>query len=911
MTGARIIAAPTFDPARRIDFEAPAGSTIADIVTLSIPGATPMLYEHVRVTVGERVVEREWWWIVRPPAGAVVIVRVLPGNSGALRTALSIAVSVAAIAAGQLWLGPLLASSSLGVSLGLTTASASAIASGVTLGVGQALLNAIVPLRSDQSKSSAADSPSYSVQGFRNVANLDGVLPCPLGTIRFAPPYAALPYTEIVNGESYVIAIFILGYGPLTVSDLRLGDTPIDKYKEVEVEIREGYADDEPITLYPKQVLQQQDFSVDLSKNYSDQFGAHTRFTAADVTESSIDLLFPGGMFWMRTDVSGSKSKTYAKPFSVEIRISERKDGVGDWTEVAVWSISEFKQNSFYASYKWTHGSRGRWEIKVERLTADLDDLNAYQQADQFSSVSIWTVLRSFRPEYPIATDVPLALVAMRVRGTKQLNGVIENFTCKVERVCLDWDAEGEEWVERETRNPASLYRYAMQGPLNLYPFSDEEIDLDWLQDEFHPFCEENGLTYDRVHDFEQTLFEAMSDICAAGRAFPRDDGEKWTGFIDKPQEIVFQHLTPRNAYEFGGEHPKSVFPDGFRVKFQDETNDYKNAERVIPWPGFVGTPENVESIDIPGVCSPDNVWLEARKKQYEAIYRPDTFTIMQDAEGMFAARGDLCELSYPTLSKTQQAAYVKAVNGNAIVLDDFVTMETGKTYAVRIRHLASDDSSPDQSVLRSVTTVAGEQDALILTGSGTIPSVGDLIIFGESTNVSLSVLVREVEATEDLGARLTFVPYAPEIFELLAEEEPPAWNGRAGSEIVVTHGAPAVPVVRSILSGLLAGDVPPISVLVLLSVGSGSGSVTSFEVDHRLKGAVSWTTVTTPVSPGSASFTGYAELDTIEIRARAVGPGGNSSYSTTTEHIVAYADTPPRLAFSNRRNSQYLMILG
>lgn len=895
MTGARVIAVPTFDTARRIDVEAPAGSTVGEIVALALPGASPALFDHVRVTIGNAVVPRQWWASARPKPGSVVLVRVMPGNSGVLRTALSIAVSVAAIALGQVW-APALAGSAFGTALGLTNATAGALISGATMLAGQFLLNAFVPLRPDQSKSGFLDSPTYGVQGFKNVANPDGMIPCPMGRIRFAPPYAALPYTEIVNGETFVIALFLLGYGPLEIRNMRFGDTPVERYKEVQIETRQGYVTDERVTLYPQQVLEQR-LTVDLNKVYSDQFGSHTRFTASDVTESSIDVTFPSGMFQMHTQTSGNSSKTYPVPFFVEFRIRQRLNGVGAWSEVTVWRVFEFKQKAFTASFRWTHPSRGRWEVEVTRLTPDFDDLSSWSTTDQIASQSIWSVLRSFRPEYPIAFDKPLALVAIRARGTKQLNTIIDDFNLEVGRICLDYDSGTSTWVERETRNPASLYRYAMQGPMNAYPLGDDEIDLTFLQNDFHPFCVTNNLYYDRVHDFEASVYDVMSDICAAGRAAPRDDGEKWGAVIDRPQTITFAHLTPRNSFDLTGERTYVDLTEGFRVKFPDASNDYKQAERIIPWPGFVGTPSIVESIDLPGICEPDNVWLEARKRQYELIYRRDVLTLMQDVEGSFVARGDMCHLSHPTLRKTQHAVYAKAVNGNVVVIDDVVTMETGKNYTIRIRKLATNDVDEDQSVLRTVQTIAGEVDALFLTGSGVAPAPGDLIMFGEAGTTSETVLVKEVEATEDMGARHTLIPYAPEIFELLAAEVPPAWNGRAGGEADDPTVAPGEPTIGLIISG---EDVTPTAlvynVFVPIEIDPIGPITDRIELQHRILGAPSWTTITAPV--GGVLIEGYADLDEIEVRARAIGVGATPLASAWTDsiwHVVAFSNEVTR----------------
>jgi hypothetical protein len=772
MNGARVIAQPYLDGGTRLDAIAPMGSTIADIVGIAIPGAPEPVLPHVRVTIGETVIPRELWAQVRPKPTTIVVVRVVPGNRGALRAALSIAVGVAALAVGQVWVAPLVATA-YGAAAG---AIAGGLATGTTLLAGTFLINSLVPIRADQaSGAGVAQSPTYGIQGFRNVANPDGVVPCVLGRTRFAPPYGALPYTESTGGETYLRALFLVGYGPVVISDIRLGDTPIDNFKEVEYEVREGWPSDTPVTLYPSQVLEER-LSIDLNKTYADTFGPHTRFTASDAEEASIDISFPNGLFWMHTAVSGSTSVTTPLPLTVTIRIRMRLNGEGAWTTVVDWPVTAFTQKPYNASYRLAFPARGRYEIEVTRLTTDLDEINAWQQNDQFVSVSLWSALRSFRPEYPLNFNHPLALIAVRVRASKQLNGVIDNLNCVASRVCLDWDAGEEEWVEQETNNPASLLRYAMQGPMMAYPLADADIDLDLLA-EWHDYCAEKGLTYNRVHDFEQSVFDAWSDIAAAGRAAPRDDGEKWGVVIDRPQTIIMQHITARNSYGYSGSREYVRFPDAFRVKFYDETNSGKMAERVVPWPGFVGTPSVTESIELPGITDPDAVWIETRRRQYELIHRRDVHNVTMDFEGACARRGDLIVLSHDVLKRTQISARVRAVSGGAVTLDEIVTMESGKTYAIRFRTLPGSEGD-DISTLRNVTLVVGESQTVYLDGTGAVPNVGDLAMFGESDSVVKEMIVREVEGAEDLARRFTLVDHAPQIESLADAEVPPEWNG-------------------------------------------------------------------------------------------------------------------------------------
>lgn len=799
--GANVVAMPYLVAGRRIDAVAPYGSSVAEIVAMVLPGLTPEIEDFVRVYIEGEPIPRECWARARlTPKNdnlPLVFVRVLPGNSGALRAALSISVAVAAIALGQVWAAPsaFLAGSALGTAIGLTPAAAGSIITATTLLAGTFLINALVPIRQDQSRTGLQESPTYALQGFRNVANPDGAIPFVLGKISFAPPYAALPYTHIENGETYIIALFLLGYGPLYIDPdkIRIGDTPISKFKEVQYEIREGYPSDLPVTLYPKQVLEER-LSVDLSAAYSAAFGAPSRFTASDADEAQVDIAFPGGLFVMHTDPGSGNtpSKTYPLDATVFIRISYRLEGAGAWTLLVDWPISAKTQKAVSFAYRWKFPARGRYEVRVERQTADLDDLNAFDQYNNYSTNSIWTALKSFRPEYPLNFDKPLALIAVKVRASKQLNGVLDNLNCEVSRICPDWDAGTSTWIERETQNPASLYRYALQGPAVAYPLTDAEIDLAQVQD-WHGFCATENLKYNRVHDYEASMFDVMGDICAAGRAAPHDDGAKWGVAIDRKKTITIAHITPRNAWSFSFERPYVTLPDAFRVKFYDETNHYKPAERLVPFPGFVGTPSRIEAIEFPGVTNPDQIWLEARKRQYELIYRRDIFYAMQDFEGAIARRDDLVRFSHDILDSTQVSAFVKAVSGSNVTLDEWVTMEAGKNYVLRIRKLATSEAGDDLSISRSVKTVAGETATVVLSGGGVAPEVGDLVMFGELSRESEECVVREIEGAEDFSQRFTLIPHAPEIFDLLALEVPPPWNGRVGAEV----GGPAGPALK------------------------------------------------------------------------------------------------------------------
>lgn len=810
--GARLVARPYLDGGPRLDMVAPYGASVAECVAQALPGMPEeMRAQYARVALDGEIVPPDYWPRLRlTPRNdnlPVIVITVAPGNGGALRGVLSIAVGVAALALGQVWAAPLVGALGVAGSAGATSV-AGGLITATTLLAGTLLINSLVPLRRDQASAGGAQSsPSYQITGLRNVANPEGVVPYVFGDVVFAPPYAALPYTIAEGGNNYVIALFLLGPGPVEISELKLGDTPIENYKEVETEIFYGLPGETYSRLYPKQVLEErQTVSI---KNIVDASGPWRHFTASDASECQIDMSFPSGLAWYKT--FGNPAKTVPLPASVDFVISYRLNGAGAWTVLPTWQCFGYSTEAVTYSNRIVFPTRGRYEIRVQRATIDYDDLNNWNDSDKIVSVSVLSALRSFRPEYPLNFEEPLAYVALKIRGSRQLAGVVDNFSCRVKRVAPDWDSATQTWITRATRNPASLLRWAMQGPGARYPMPDEMIDLAGLAD-FAEFCDAKGLAFDRVVDYEASEYDVWSDICAAGRAAPRFDGEKWGVVIDRPQTIAMQHVTPANSWDFTGDIDYPVFPEGFAVKFNDRENMHKPSTRIVPWVGFAGAPTRLESISFPGVTDAAQAYREARRRMRELIHRRERWAVMMDFEGVTARRGDLVLLNHDVLLETQGAARVKFVDDDYVQIDGVVTIAAGVAYGVRFRSLPSSDNAPDVSTLRRLRVISESELALygavngdgtietdlLFIGAGVMPAVGDLVQFGPLGQESIECIVKDVEAADNLARRLTLIPHAPQITTETDAEAVPPWVPRVGEILDGYVGALAFNVARN-----------------------------------------------------------------------------------------------------------------
>jgi len=121
-------------------------------------------------------------------------------------------------------------------SLGFATTgfAASIIKAGLVV-AGSLLVNAIFPTRTPELNNQLDTAKSQLLlQGGANTANPFGSIPVVLGQFRYSPPLAAQNYSDTQASDAYLRTLLCWGYGPLAVSDIRIGDLPITQYRGVD-----------------------------------------------------------------------------------------------------------------------------------------------------------------------------------------------------------------------------------------------------------------------------------------------------------------------------------------------------------------------------------------------------------------------------------------------------------------------------------------------------------------------------------------------------------------------------------------------------------------------------------------------------------------------------------------------------
>lgn len=881
--GVHVIARPSPFSGRQVRSIVPAGRTVAELVDAHLKDVGALVGAHV--WIGPDYVPRDMWHCVRLKEGSVLNIRAVPmGGGGKNPLAAILSIAVMAIAPG---IGVAL-SSSLGLAgaglwAGSTFFSASTLIGGAVSVIGKLAINALLPPPKQRSSASGGqDSTTLFISGAQNQLLPFGRVPRVLGKMRHVPPLGARPYTETVGDAQYLRMLFCLGYGPLEVSDLKIGETPLSEFDDVEIEIRHGYEDDEPITLFSNSV-----FQTDLSILLEEANGFEVRRTEPDADEISIDVTFEGGL--VRFSGSGAKreetvqlevqysladandwsagittykaisaqtspkmerpkegSGTFSRRLRVYRVVMDPASGalsviagsitvVGQQDEVIpavpsgklpiaqVWRYSDdpvdvpsgritdergsaLTDGTFEASGDFLPGTtttddcisvaagglkfngievtakqtsairrsvrfavpRGQYDVRIRRITEDTDDQKIIDKVK-------WTALRTIRSVVPIQ-KAGIAQIAMRIKATDQLNGVVDRFNCVVHSIVPDWDAATETWIERVTSNPASLFRTVLQDAANKKPQPDSRLDLAGLQ-AWHEACAAAGYEFNTVQSGDDSVEEVLGNIASAGRATPARPEGKWTVVRDKVQTVPVQHFTPRNTFGFRGEISYPEVPHAFRVRFNNRDKGWEGDERIVYQDGY--TAANATEfvvLDLPGCTSADLAWKAGRYYMATLLLRPENYIFSADIEHIVCTRGDLVRFTHDVVLAGLGYGRIKQVGtsgGNVVnvTIDDDLTMVSGKSYAVRIR------MANGASLYKTIQTTVGTGRVLTFSTPFPIsegPAAGDLLMFGEAGKESIELIVKEIRPNSDKTATLTCVDYAPGVLAAETGTIPP-----------------------------------------------------------------------------------------------------------------------------------------
>lgn len=725
----------SIDDGKRI--EVPVGLTVAEALEISMhESGAGWPTDQIVASIGTWRIPRDKWHVVRPREGRVVVFRQVAADGKILRSVLGIAAAIAA-----LFVAPIIGAA-IGGFFG-TAAGIGLIGGAITIGA-TLLINALIPMRPAQIETGGSGKQLIMIGGAQNEARPWETIPVVLGRHRMSPLYAARPYTFFAGNKQYVNMLFCVGYGRLALSQLKLGETPLVSFEEVEYEAMEGSTGSTFTTLFP-QIVNETPLSITLRS----ADGFNVRSTGPDTDQISIDLIAPQGIFSYNKETGAYDDR----PVIVQVRY--RLVGTVPWTNRPNVVFTRTKE-SVRRGDRWAV-ARGNYEVGVAKFTTD------YVGGGQVAEEILWITLRAFTHAHPVNFSENLSTVAIRIKGTDQLNGIVNNFNLVAESYVRGYD--GSSWNDDVlSRNNADLFRHVLQGPANARPRTDAQIDLDSIEDWWQD-CVDNDFSYNAVHADRRSVREVLADIAAAGRATVALRNGKWGVSFPRATDTISWHFNPRNSASFRTERIYREMPHALRVRFIDQDHGWRERERIVYDDGYDASNATLfEQAEFPGVTRSQNIWRHGRFQIAQARLRPEKHNLGADAESLRLERGDKVEVSSDVILVGTGYGRVKAVDsiGQTVTIDSRVIMEVGNAYGIRFR------LADGTTLERVVFNTANETNVIVLDPmeSTTMPEVGDLFSFGETERITRSYRVLEVRPGSDLSAEFALVDDAPEIDE-------------------------------------------------------------------------------------------------------------------------------------------------
>ncbi|KFF50449.1 hypothetical protein GY26_01800 [Gammaproteobacteria bacterium MFB021] len=650
-------------------------------------------------------------------------------------------------------------------------------------------------------ESQSGSTVRSSLTGSQNRANPYGVIPRVYGNPRWFPPLAGNSVTESAGDDQYLRMLLCLGYGPLEIAGhrvgpglpvlanadvggaIRIGETSLGEYEGVEWEI--GTRDQ--LTLYTQDIVEEvPGIALDLQDKTTggghldsqDQVGG-VRTTAVDTTEISVDIVWPAGLYAL-------DSKGKLSTVNVEILIEHRLVGDTAWTPKRSVIVSSRSKTTLRRNWRWGV-PKGQYDVRVTRVRTSGGNREAVVADAQ------WSALRSIQGDNPAYGNDRHLLMALRIRATDQLNGVVDQLSIRTQAVLRVWN--GSSFSLQATSSPAWAYLDALTGEQVARPITDAQINLPEIQS-WATFCASAGLGYSWVHDSNETLFQRCRTIAATGQgSFSLQDG--LYGIVrDDPNEPVTQMITPRNASRLRASRQFRKLPHALRVKYVDYDTGAANgtdAELIVYRDGYNAQNATIfEDFETQGVGSATEAAFHGNYHFRQAILRPETFTADMDWENLAAVRGNRCSLASDVLKVGLASARIESVDdvNNRITLDSRVEYTTERSYGIRARQ-----QDGEQVLIPVTADEIGMVRTLSIGAEAYDLHPGDLVTYGELGRETIDTKITRIDPGPDFTATLTLVPAAVDIYDFAND---PIYDPGITNPIDPRQVAPPAPVITS-----------------------------------------------------------------------------------------------------------------
>jgi sulfur carrier protein ThiS len=523
----------------------------------------------------------------------------------------------------------------------------------------------------DTKEDEAKSSPTYSVDAQGNTARLNAPIPILYGKQRFFPDLAIQPY-HTYNGvysgtgghattdpawagnDQYLNYLLVIGHGKYDIHEIRIDDTNIDNYPEIEKRV---YLPGEKIKPTDANLFYVKPHIAKISEisnveclilKASPAFVVNPAETT--ITHIEIDFVFPNGIYNLDDDrkvVVGS----------VDVRTEIRKKGTTSWIPIfGEDHVPGVSSENFLGK-----------TIDPVRKTIKMRVLNieAKKQYEiRFSKIISPDVVKVFvaSAKFYYAEDADLAyegltMLAVKIKATgaisaqnsRKINVVA---TRKIKR----W-YPNRGWSDE---NNSSSVVWAIADALKSSygaGLVDSQLDLQGFF-ELDRIISTEGYNFNGVFDRRMTVWQGINLICKAARCLVIFQGGVVKIIRNSPQNIPISLFSPQNMVKNSLSIQHNLVDDS---DFDGVQIEYINGENWLS-ENVSASHTSAGEVDANSLANPfifklfgctrkGEALSYARYKARQLFYQRTTVSFSTELDGHLCSFGDMVYISHDLLS--------------------------------------------------------------------------------------------------------------------------------------------------------------------------------------------------------------------------------------------------------------------
>lgn len=648
---------------------------------------------------------------------------------------------------------------------------------GIVFSAAGGLLNYAMMPEDEPAEEAEIPSPAWDISGLRNTASPYLQIPLIYGEHRVAGNVLSSFWRAGPEDRAILYHMICLGAGPIEgiggitqevdllrgsaiPTEIEIDGNPAASYYGTAVSIRLGTVDQTSIPEFSESVLSTQ---VGVQLDTSVQV---TRTTSSSVESFEINLEFPRGLY----DPSSSGS---IRAKTVDIIARWRKKGTTQWTTFN-WSIRRARTAAFVVTHRVSVATDpGIYEIMLERTTA-------FPDPGQQQSQSNWATINEITGDEVDYTG--LAIVALRIEATDQLNGAVPNITQKVRgRKVWVWDRNTSTWSYEWSRNPAwiclDFILHPVDGLARTSKFSLSNVDLDGFAD-WSDFSAEtpdiNGEPSTEPRALCDVVIGEGEDPWAVLHAIARSSwvdlmlvGKKITPILDRPSSpVAIYNAGNLKAFDISFD-ALSLRENVVEVEYLNAETDYEAdtaPQRDTYALHTLNEPMRSSTFRAVGITRASQAYRYAKWKLNKGRLSLSRVAFTAGLDAVHLLPGDVFVLAHDAVSWAL-GGRVKEATSTTVCLDQDIVVSVGD--AIRVR---TDGTGID--VLQERTLTAGTYPAgspITVTSpwnGGDIPAAGAPWIAGPATKVERLYRITSTKLTNNLEKNIEAEEYHDEIYD-------------------------------------------------------------------------------------------------------------------------------------------------